>query len=91
MIEGSTKLSGGQEVAKDSLRVAAFGSVDELNSHIGVAISFGLSEKLAEILRVIQNELFHLGSDLSFLEEDKEKYRDTPDRSASRKTAGRGR
>ena len=71
--QGKTKLSGGQEISKDSHRVAAYGSVDELNSQIGVALSFGLSENLLEILLVIQNELFHLGSDLSFLEEDKEK------------------
>ena len=71
--EGNTKLSGGQLIPKDSYRVAAYGSVDELNSQIGVALSFGLTDKLVEILAVIQNELFHLGSDLSFLEEDKEK------------------
>lgn len=71
--EGQTKLSGGQIVPKDSCRVAAYGSVDELNSQIGVALSFGLTDRLAEILPVIQNELFHLGSDLSFLEEDKDK------------------
>lgn len=70
--EGNTKLSGGQLVRKDSERVAAYGSVDELNSLLGVALSFGLCERLAEVLPVIQNELFHLGSDLSFLEEDKE-------------------
>lgn len=72
--EGKTKLSGGQEVSKDSLRVAAYGTVDELNSHIGVAISLGLTDKLREFLLVIQNELFHLGSDLSFQEEDKETF-----------------
>ena len=71
--QGKTKLSGGQLVPKDSSRVAAYGSVDELNSQIGVALSFGLTDKLAEILPVIQNELFHLGSDLSFLEEDKDR------------------
>ncbi len=71
--KGNTRLSGGQEISKDSYRVAAYGSVDELNSQIGVAISFGLAEKLEEVLPIIQNELFHLGSDLSFLEEDKGK------------------
>ena len=69
--EGHTKLSGGQLVAKNSARVQAYGSVDELNSHIGVAIALGLDSSLKESLSVIQNELFHLGSDLSFLEEDK--------------------
>ncbi len=71
--EGMTSLSGGQRVSKDSLRVAAYGSVDELNSHIGLAIAVGLDEMLINSLQEIQNDLFHLGSDLSFLEEDKEK------------------
>lgn len=71
--EGNTKLSGGQSVPKNSARVAAFGSVDELNSHIGLAIALGLNADLEEALSTIQNELFHLGSDLSFLEEDKQK------------------
>lgn len=69
--EGHTKLSGGQSVPKNSVRVQAYGSVDELNSQIGVAIALGLDATLKESLTVIQNELFHLGSDLSFLEEDK--------------------
>ncbi len=72
--EGMTSLSGGQRVPKESLRVAAYGAVDELNSHIGVALAFGLSPRLATELPPIQNELFHMGSDLSFREEDKQKY-----------------
>ncbi len=72
--QGMTSLSGGQRVQKDSLRVAAYGTVDELNSAIGVALASGLVDRLAEVLPVIQNELFHLGSDLSFIEEDKAKY-----------------
>lgn len=72
--EGVTQLSGGQRVAKDSLRIAAYGSVDELNSQIGAALSMGLTELLVGKLLEIQNELFHLGSDLSFLEEDKKKF-----------------
>lgn len=71
---GFTRLSGGQRVPKESLRVSAYGTVDELNSFIGVALASGLCERLAELLPTIQNELFHLGSDLSFLEEDKAKY-----------------
>lgn len=71
---GMTSLSGGQRVSKDSLRVSAYGTVDELNSSIGVALASGLCDELAQILPSIQNELFHLGSDLSFLEEDKQKY-----------------
>jgi cob(I)alamin adenosyltransferase len=60
-------------VAKDSARVEAFGTVDELNACLGVALAHGLSPRLVEALPPIQNELFHLGSDLCFLEEDKAK------------------
>jgi len=73
--DGTTALGGGQRVPKDDLRVQAYGTVDELNSSIGVALASGLSERLAQTLPTIQNELFHLGSDLCFLEEDMEKYR----------------
>ncbi|MDX1664899.1 MAG: cob(I)yrinic acid a,c-diamide adenosyltransferase [Candidatus Promineifilaceae bacterium] len=72
--EGSTSLSGGQKVPKDSERVRAYGTVDELNAVLGVALAHGVSERLAEVLPTVQNELFHLGSDLSFLEEDKAKH-----------------
>ena len=71
--DGTTALSGGQRVPKDSLRVEAYGTVDELNAAIGVALATGLDERLEKALSATQNELFHLGSDLSFLEEDKEK------------------
>jgi cob(I)alamin adenosyltransferase len=72
--QGKTSLGGGQRVSKDALRVEAYGTVDELNSQLGVALAAGLCERLAEVLPVIQNELFHLGSDLCFIEEDKVKY-----------------
>jgi cob(I)alamin adenosyltransferase len=69
--DGTTALGGGQRVGKDSLRVEAFGTVDELNSALGVAIASGLDPDLVTELARIQNELFHLGSDLCRLEEDK--------------------
>lgn len=72
--EGMTSLGSKQRIPKESLRVQAYGAVDELNAQIGVAIAGGLAPKLMDALPVIQNELFHLGSDLSFLEEDKEEY-----------------
>lgn len=71
--DGTTALGGGQRVPKDSLRVAAYGTVDELNSVLGLALAHGLCERLQQVLPSIQNELFHLGSDLAFLEEDKER------------------
>lgn len=72
--EGLTSLGSGQRVRKDSLRVAAYGTVDEVNSALGVALASGLCDQLAAVVPEIQNELFHLGSDLCFLEEDKQRY-----------------
>jgi cob(I)alamin adenosyltransferase len=71
--DGTTGLGGGQRVPKDSLRIEAYGTVDELNSHIGAAVASGVNEALRGPLASIQNELFHLGSDLCILEEDKAK------------------
>jgi cob(I)alamin adenosyltransferase len=71
--DGTTGLGGGQRVPKDSLRIAAYGTVDELNSHIGVAVAGGVNEDLRGPLATTQNDLFHLGSDLCILEEDKAK------------------
>ncbi|MEX2183271.1 MAG: cob(I)yrinic acid a,c-diamide adenosyltransferase [Chloroflexota bacterium] len=67
---GMTGLGGGRRVAKDATRVRAYGTVDELNSTIGVALALGLTERLSTELAVIQNELFDLGSDLCWPEDD---------------------
>ena len=71
---GSTALGGGQRVAKDSLRIDGYGTVDELNSVIGVAVASGLHESIKPVFFVIQQVLFNLGSDLCILEEDKKKW-----------------
>ncbi|MCB0161243.1 MAG: ATP:cob(I)alamin adenosyltransferase, partial [Caldilineaceae bacterium] len=65
---GKTSLGGGQRVDKDTLRVQVYGTVDELNSQIGVALAVGLCPRLDQELTRIQNELFDCGSDLCFLE-----------------------
>lgn len=70
---GKTRLAGGQEVWKDSLRVEAYGTVDELNSVIGIARALNAEcpktvadrEKLEEYLRWIQNKLFDVGGILA--------------------------
>jgi cob(I)alamin adenosyltransferase len=72
--DGSTALGGGQRVPKDSLRIEAYGTVDELNSVIGVAVAAGLHESMRERFFVIQQVLFNLGSDLAILEEDKQRF-----------------
>jgi cob(I)alamin adenosyltransferase len=63
--QGMTGLGGGKRVPKDSPRVAAYGTVDELNSQLGVALASGLSDRLATELALVQNELFDLGADLA--------------------------
>jgi cob(I)alamin adenosyltransferase len=69
--DGTTSLGAGQRVPKDSLRVEAYGTVDELNSAVGAAMAVGVDPRLLGALAVIQNELFHLGSDLCVTEADK--------------------
>jgi cob(I)alamin adenosyltransferase len=69
--DGTTGLGSGQRVAKDAPRVEAYGTVDELSSLIGVAVALGVHETIALELSRIQNELFHLGSDLCIPEKDK--------------------
>ena len=70
---GETALVGGKRVPKDSLRIEAYGTIDELNSIVGLARAFN-EEKLADgeahrfldaVLRQIQDELFDLGSELA--------------------------
>jgi cob(I)alamin adenosyltransferase len=70
--DGTTSLVGRQRVPKDSLRVNAYGAVDELNSFIGVALASGLNAEVTRELKRIQNDLFHLGAELATLEEDKQ-------------------
>jgi cob(I)alamin adenosyltransferase len=75
---GETSLVGGQRVSKDTMRIAAYGTVDELNAFTGLAVvsceemvtrnpRLGV---LLAILRRVQHELFNLGSILATLPED---------------------
>jgi len=61
---GETGLGDGSRVPKTHPRIAAYGSVDELNSVLGVAIASGIAERDAVRLRHIQNDLFDVGADL---------------------------
>ncbi len=71
---GQTGLVGGQRVQKDALRIECYGTVDELNSHLGMACFSAESDTrlaaLAVILKRVQHELFNLGSILATLPED---------------------
>lgn len=72
---GKTTLAGGQKVSKSSLRIAAYGGVDELIAYLGLIVQLmGERADLAKIGRRIvriQNELFNLGSQLAVLPEDR--------------------
>lgn len=75
--DGSTRLVGGQKVRKDSPRLEAYGTVDELNAVLGLARTSLLAapapagaRELAAVVERIQNELFNLGSDLATRPED---------------------
>ncbi len=63
--DGTTGLWGGLRVAKDALRVQAYGTVDETNAAIGVARAVGLYPALDPIMAHIQDMLFVVGSDLA--------------------------
>ncbi|MDH3211188.1 MAG: cob(I)yrinic acid a,c-diamide adenosyltransferase [Myxococcales bacterium] len=62
---GETDLFGGGRVAKDDLRVEAFGAVDELNAFVGICVAATIHADLREILSVIQSRLFDLGGYLA--------------------------
>ena len=63
--DGSTGLGDGSRVPKDSARVAAYGTVDELNSTIGMVLACeGVPPEVREALTQVQHELFDLGGEL---------------------------
>jgi len=62
---GETSLGDGSRVSKLDCRIGAFGTVDELNSALGVVLAGELPDALREPLGLVQNELFDVGADLS--------------------------
>ena len=71
---GDTALGDGERVLKDSLRVSAYGNVDELNASIGI-ITLYANTKLKRKLKNIQNDLFDIGADLCVPISEKNKDR----------------
>ncbi|HET56320.1 MAG TPA: cob(I)yrinic acid a,c-diamide adenosyltransferase [Ignavibacteria bacterium] len=63
--KGMTSLFGGKRVWKDNLRIDAYGSVDETNTFIGLALTEIVDKDLLETLTKIQSNLFVVGSDLA--------------------------
>jgi len=88
--DGSTGLGDGSRVGKDSARVAAYGTVDEANSAIGVVLACALADDVRSLLTAIQHQLFDLGgelcipghaaihdADIDALEQHLDRYNDT--------------
>ncbi|WP_045758432.1 cob(I)yrinic acid a,c-diamide adenosyltransferase [Xanthomonas albilineans] len=88
--DGSTGLGDGNRVGKDSARVAAYGTVDEANSAIGMVLACSLAEDVRQVLTAIQHQLFDLGgelcipghaaiqaADIDALEQHLDRYNDT--------------
>ena len=62
--DGSTGLGDGTRVGKDSARVDAYGTVDELNSALGVVLACEIPDAVRASLTRVQHELFNLGGEL---------------------------
>ena len=63
--DGNTGLQGDFRISKSHSRIMAYGTVDEANAAIGVALTYTLDEDIKQLLTQIQSDLFLLGSDLS--------------------------
>jgi len=69
--DGSTGLGTGARVPKTAPRIAAYGTVDELNAVLGVVLTGSIAAELVAPLQRIQNELFHAGAELCIPEADR--------------------
>jgi cob(I)alamin adenosyltransferase len=76
---GETSLGDGSRVSKLDPRIAAYGTVDELNAAVGVIVAGRCSETIRDVLLRVQNELFDLGADLSVPVEHEARLRVTQD------------
>lgn len=79
--KGTTGLADGTRVNKDSLRIQCIGTVDELNSHVGLMLCEEMADDIRTLLLKIQNDLFDLGGSLAYpvspFTEDKLAYLDS--------------
>jgi len=73
--DGKTGLFGGVRVAKDDIRVEAYGTIDELNSALGMATALGADATESSLLAEFQNDLFVLGAELACVLEKREQMK----------------
>ena len=71
--DGTTTLYGGKRIKKHHLRIEAYGTVDELNAHVGHLRDHCEEERLLEFLLEIQNDLFNIGSHLATVDPNMKK------------------
>lgn len=71
--KGETSLFGGERVQKHNQRISAYGTVDELNAFIGLALTEVKSNEIRDVLIDLQNKLFIVGSDLATPDTEKNK------------------
>jgi cob(I)alamin adenosyltransferase len=76
--DGTTGLGDGTRLPKHHLRIAAYGTVDETSSVLGLALVHGAQGELAERIRALQNDLFDVGADLCVPGAAGERLRITP-------------
>ena len=70
--DGKTGLFGGARVAKDNIRVEAYGTIDELNASLGMAHALGADSRECSLIAELQNDLFVLGAELACVPEKRE-------------------
>lgn len=63
--DGTTGLIGGKRIKKSNPRIAAYGTIDELNAAVGIILSSKLDSDIHDLLVQIQNDLFVVGADLA--------------------------
>lgn len=68
--KGETSLLGGERVRKTDPRIEAYGTIDELNASIGVALSYVKNADIVDALRRIQNHLFTIGAEIAALSDN---------------------
>lgn len=73
--KGTTALVGGQRIPKHHLRLEAYGTVDELNSFVGLLESQDIDESLKKFLKKLQYKLFDIGAYLATEPDDLEKFK----------------
>ena len=72
--QGNTTLLGGKKVPKTDQRIEAYGSIDELNSYIGLLAAYTINEPYNPFLTAQQHKLFNIGSILAMEEKDRQKF-----------------